>query len=113
MTSKAPAHREAISTDGGHDDLHKCIEYVANECLNNNWYRKGNDFHLLHPDELAELNRMFFSDMEKENQVRAADCFLDEDGGTEGLIHLEFYDGADPKWSFGVNALGKIEYGGT
>ena len=107
MTSKAPAHREAISTDGGHDEIHKCIEYVANECLNNNWYRKGNDFHHLDPDE---LNRMFFSDVEEEEQVMAAYCFLDEDGGTEGMIRLECLDGTNPKWSFGVNALGKIEY---
>ena len=109
MTSKAPAHRAAIDEDspGQSGPTHKCIAYIANECLNNNWYREGNDFHRLNPDE---LNQMFFSDMDEEYQVRAASCFLDEDGGTDGLIHLESHDGADPKWSFGVNALGKIEY---
>ena len=105
-------HREAIDEDspGQSAPTHKCIAYIANECLNNNWYRKGNDFHHLDPDE---LNRMFFSDLEEENLVRAAYCFLDEDGGTAGMIRLECHDGADPRWEFSVDALGKIVYGGS
>lgn len=96
--------------------VHKTIEYIANECINNNWYRKddGSDdeAHYLYLTDrhwetiLAE----FFSKPGVTLELEGGYGFLDDEGGTAGMICLSFAGLCNPKWTFRVNAQGKIAY---
>lgn len=114
MNSHAIIHRKAINMDRPYPNMsdaeniahNALIEYIANQCINNNQYRVGNEFHYL---DVPNLNRMFFRAMPCLRLMEAY-CFLDENGGNEGMIRLILKDGCNPKYSFWVNEKGDIEY---
>ena len=111
------SHRKAINLDQTYPSMskeenqahHALMEYIANECIINNLHRAGNDFHQLN---VPKLNAMFFRGI-PHLALAEAYCFLDEDGGNEGMIRLYPRCGGNPKYSFGVNDSGEIEYGGA
>jgi hypothetical protein len=73
-------------------ELHR----IARECIQNNWHRTdygGGGWHYFSDEELAAINERTGNDFDY------GYCFLDEDGGTEGLIRL-WVGQANPKWSF-------------
>jgi hypothetical protein len=86
--------------------LNALIKYIANQCIDKNLYRVGNEFHDL---EVPNLNRMFFREM-PHLQLMEAYCFLDEVGGNDGMIRLYAKDGSNPKYSFWINDKGDICY---
>ena len=104
----------AINVDGPYPNMsdaentvhNAVIEYIANHCIKNNLYRVGNEFHDL---DVPNLNRMFFRAM-PHLKLREAYCFLDENGGKEGLIRLYLKDGSNPKYSFWINEKEDIAY---
>lgn len=73
-------------------ELHR----IARECMRSNWHRTdGVDggWHYFSEEELAAINER------TGNNFDYGYCFLDENGGSEGLIRLE--EGhANPKWMF-------------
>ena len=78
------------------DEFGAELHRIANECIKNNWYRTdGMDggWHYFTNDELSAINDR------TGNSFDYGYCFLDEDGGTEGLIRLEAGN-ANPKWGF-------------
>lgn len=78
------------------DEFGAELHRIARECIQNNWHRtddKDGGWHYFSGEELAAINER------TGNVFDYGYCFLDEDGGTEGLIRLEA--GHDnPKWSF-------------
>ena len=107
-------YRTAVNLDGPYCNMsneentahNTLIEYIANQCINENLYRVGNEFHYL---DVANLNRMSFSGMPHLMLVEAY-CFLDENGGNEGMIRLVGNDMSNPKYSFWLNDKGEICY---
>ena len=114
LPSACPAWKSTRPADAA--AVHKTIEYIANECINNNWYRKddGSDdeAHYLYLTDrhwetiLAE----FFSKPGVTLELEGGYGFLDDEGGTAGMICLSFAGLCNPKWTFRVNAQGKIAY---
>ena len=110
----ATVHRMAINLDGPYPNMsdaentayNALIEYIANQCINNNLYRVGNEFHDL---DAPNLNGVFFY-ATPHLKLMEAYCFLDENGGTEGMIRLYANDGSNPKYSFWINEKGDIAY---
>ena len=73
-------------------ELHR----IAKECITNNWYRTDSGdggWHYFSDEELAAINER------TGNNFDYGYCFLDEAGGTEGLIRL-VAGHANPKWMF-------------
>lgn len=73
-------------------ELHR----IARQCIKNNWHRtdgKDGGWHYFSDEELAAINER------TGNNFDYGYCFLDENGGTEGLIRLEAGH-TNPKWSF-------------
>ena len=78
------------------DEFGAELHRIARGCIQNNWYRtdySDGGWHYFSDEELAAINER------TGNNFDYGYCFLDEDGGTEGLIRLEAGD-ANPKWSF-------------
>jgi hypothetical protein len=74
-------------------ELHR----IARTCIENNWHQpdsKNGGWHYFTHKELSELNQR------TGNKFDGGYCFLDEDGGKEGLIRLEEGHTINPKWSF-------------
>lgn len=87
---------ELDSLWGRDDEFGAELHRIARECIQNNWHRtdcSDGGWHYFSDEELAAINERTGNDFDY------GYCFLDEDGGTEGLIRLEAGD-ANPKWSF-------------
>ena len=81
----------------------KAIKYIANMCIENNWYRIGNTFHDFDDAFITTLNEKFPSIL-----LDGGWCFLNESGGKDGVIR--FYSGPEnPKYCFFVKD-GEIEW---
>ena len=121
----APApYREAVAVRGKgfvDDALCKCVEHIANACLNNNWCRgtkrKGGatDAGLgesgVHSLRVSELNKRFFHGTDSYMELIGAECALDSDGSTKGTIYLyAAWDIDQPILTFDVNPEGQIVY---
>ena len=73
-------------------ELHR----IARKCIENNWSRTDHSeggWHYFTQAELVEINTT------TGNRFDSGYCFLDEDGGTEGMIRL-WQGQMNPKWSF-------------
>lgn len=78
------------------DDFGAELHRIARDCIQNNWHRtdgKDGGWHYFSDEELAALNERTGNNFDYDY------CFLDEAGGTEGLIRLEAGH-TNPKWSF-------------
>lgn len=74
-------------------ELHR----IARLCILNNWFRtdwSDGGWHYFTKKELDEINSR------TGNGFDSGYCFLDEDGGTDGLIRLWQGHALNPKWSF-------------
>jgi len=72
------------------------LKRIAKECIENNWSRtdrSDSGWHYFSDNELSVVNERAGT------SFRSGYCFLDEDGGTEGLIRLEGEE-VNPKWTF-------------
>lgn len=78
------------------DEFGAELHRIARECIQNNWHRTDygdGGWHYFSDEELAGINERTGNDFDY------GYCFLDEDGGTEGLIRL--WVGHDnPRWMF-------------
>jgi hypothetical protein len=89
------------------EDLDKAIKYVANMCIENNWYRNGNTF----PQCFHEFDHTLITTLNEKFPLLSlcgGYCFLNESGGEDGLIR--FLSGnANPKYSFFLKD-GKVQW---
>jgi hypothetical protein len=98
-TSKAEAELDEGECDsfwGEDDEFGAELHRIARECIQSNWHRtdgKDGGWHYFSTEELAAINER------TGNEFDYGYCFLDEDGGTEGLIRL-WVGQANPKWMF-------------
>lgn len=81
------------------NDLDEVLISIAKTTIKNNWFRTDDrmgGYHYFTNDELERLNEHLSIDEEK---CSGGYCFLDEEGGSDGMIRL--YAGeCNPKWSF-------------
>jgi len=78
------------------DEFGAELHRIAKECITNNWYRTDSGdggWHYFSGEELAAINER------TGNNFDYGYCFLDEAGGTDGLIRLVAGD-ANSKWMF-------------
>jgi hypothetical protein len=68
------------------------LRNIALLCFKENWYRKGNEFHDLTPEELDDCGL---------DHMDGGYCFLDTPNGTTGMIRL-YHEDSNPKWGFEV-----------
>ena len=86
-------------------NLNKLLIDIAKMCIKNNYHRE------LFPKESLGYDLTFSELSELQAKFRCyvgGYCFLDEDGGDEGMIRL-YTKNSNPKWSFFRNGEGEIE----
>ena len=94
--------KQKVANTEPNDTFDTLLLHIAETCIKNNWFRTSEPFdkcyHCFTPDELNVFNKIL--DCSDECALDGGYCFLDEDGGTEGMIRLYAND-CNPKWSFG------------
>lgn len=78
------------------DPLQDTLVDVANMCIRNKWHRTGSGgYHHFSQAEMEHINDRSGCEFD------SGYCFLDETGGSEGMIRL-YYGESNPKWSFWI-----------
>ena len=75
------------------------LHLIAKRCIENNWHRTDSHcggWHYFSCEEIAGINER------TGNSFDSGYCFLDEEGGDEGLIRLWQGHAINPKWSFWI-----------
>ena len=94
-----PNETAAKRADGKEDSLSSLLAHISQMCLANNWHRADKaegGWHHFTIDEVADFTKRLGPMC---MAVTGGHTFLDEDGGAEGLIRLEF-GACNPKWAF-------------
>lgn len=90
------------------DDIDDLILQLAQICIKDNSYRKGNEFRNFTEEELNIINKAHIGDRKDKLEIEGGYMFLDDPNGRSGLVKI-FSGNADPGWGFEMDATGRIE----
>ena len=71
-------------------ELRKVLVHIAQKCIANNWFRRGNEFHEFTEEDIKEFNAI----APGWDYIEDGYTFLDEDGVPEGMIRIYLRAGA-------------------
>lgn len=83
-----------------YEDIESLLIQLAKYCIDNNLYRRGNNFHNFKAKDIKMMNQA--SLIKDPILINGGYFFLDIPNGSEGMIRL-YCDDSDPKWSFWID----------